>query len=355
MLRTLVLLAASLLLALLGGEAVLRLADVEALLERPSHPGLDWLVSDPLLGYRNRSGYRGPGWQIDSLGFRGPELARARAAGTLRIVCIGDSGTFGIWKYGPGAPDLQTNVAWDTYVDEFARTVRERAQRPVEVVNAGVLGYNSSHGLRQLITEILPLDPDVVTVRLGVNDYGLARPPLFALREPRSAFGRFLFYRAAHLASFRLAVGAYQRISADALRTPGSRVLSVDEFKHNLERIADEARAAGIRLLFLDYPIRVDRGPAEPDPELQYMFGFTDPLEHSALHATYQQALVRVADERGVPLLETTEALTRASVPSFSPYDRIHPNDAGARQIGQLLAERVEALGWLEVAETAGR
>jgi lysophospholipase L1-like esterase len=355
MFRTLALVAASLLLSLLAGEAVLRLARVEASLERPSHPGLDWLVSDPLLGYRNRPGYQGHGWRIDSLGFRGAEVAEAKPPGTLRIVCIGDSGTFGMWKSAAGAPDLEANVAWDTYVDTFERTLRERSPRPVEVINAGVLGYTTAHGLRQLIARVLPLDPDVVTVRLGLNDYGLARLPAFALSEPRSALGRFLFYRGASLVSFRLAVDAYRRIPADDLGARGARVLSLEAFEHNLRRFADEAEAADIRLLFLDYPIREDSHAAEPDRDLQYFFGFKDPREQHALHAVYQQALQRVASERGVPVVETTAELARAPEPGFSPYDRFHPNDAGARRIGELLAERVLSLGWMEILEPAGR
>jgi lysophospholipase L1-like esterase len=346
--RVLALFAASLCFALLASEAILRLAGVEATLERPTHPGWEWLVSDPLLGYRNRPFHQAHGWRINSLGFRGPELADSKPPGTQRIVCIGDSGTFGLWKKAAGE-DPAATLAWDTYVEWLQLTLSERARRPVEVINAGVLGYTSAHGLRQLVTRILPLDPDVVTVRLGLNDYGIARLPALLPREPRSPLLRFLFYRGAGLASFRLAAYAYRRMPAGDPAMVVSRAMTVQDFERNLQRLADVAHAAGIHLVFVDYPLRaLDPNDSGGDPLLFYLFGFKDFRELYALHAIYQQALRRVASERDVPLVETTTELAGSPIPSFSPFDRFHPNDVGAKQIGQLLADRLLALHWVE-------
>ncbi len=346
--RTLTLRAASLVFALLVCEGILRLTHVEAALERPTHKGLDWLVSDPLLGYRNQPGYQAFGWSIDSLGFRGPEVREAKAKDTLRIVCIGDSGTFGLWKKEAGA-EIATNLAWESYVEWLERDLHESTRRPVEVINAGVLGYTTAHGLRQFVTKILALDPDVVTVRLGVNDYGTSRRPAFVLREPRSPLLRFFFYRATDLASFRIAAYLFRNRTAGDSAASGSRAPTVQEYEHNLQRFADVAQAAGIRLAFLDYPIRA-LDPNEPpgDPYLFFFFGFKNGQELHATHEIYQQALRRVASERGIPLVETTAELTQSPVPAFSPYDRFHPNDVGAKQIGQLLAARLLALGWVD-------
>ena len=38
------------------------------------------------------------GFGINALGFRGPEIALRKPPGTCRIVCLGDSTTFGIWN-----------------------------------------------------------------------------------------------------------------------------------------------------------------------------------------------------------------------------------------------------------------
>ncbi|MGH7149941.1 MAG: SGNH/GDSL hydrolase family protein [Planctomycetota bacterium] len=120
------------------------------------------LVLDPVLAYRNHPGQRGPGFAVNSRGYRGPEL-RPREPGVPRIVLLGGSTAFG---FGIGSDE-------DTLA---ARLERELA--PAEVVNAGVIGYVSGQELALLRTEVLDLDPQVVIAFDGWNDFrtGLLRP-----------------------------------------------------------------------------------------------------------------------------------------------------------------------------------
>ena len=60
-----------------------------------------------------------------------------------------------------------------------------------------------------------------------------------------------------------------------------------------------------------------------------------------------------VAKEEGVPVLETAQRMIGPEGRFFDEADLVHPNPRGARRIGQLLFEKLRALGWLEA--TANR
>ncbi len=56
-----------------------------------------WLMYDPVLGWKNRPLYTQQEFHLNALGFRGPNITRHKPAVTIRIICIGDSRTFGTW------------------------------------------------------------------------------------------------------------------------------------------------------------------------------------------------------------------------------------------------------------------
>lgn len=96
-------------------------------------------------------------------GYRHPGDLGAKSAGTTRVLCIGDSYTFG---YGV---DLE-----DAYSARLARALSERHQgRAFEVVNVAQPGHSSAQGLRLWESELAALEPDLVTVSYGANDYGV--------------------------------------------------------------------------------------------------------------------------------------------------------------------------------------
>lgn len=80
------------------------------------------------------------------------------------------------------------------------------------MINAGVIGYSSSHGRRQLVLPIVELDPDVVTFRFGVNDQCDAWAPALRADEPRAGVRRALFYRLHDWKLVRIGWSAYQAI-----------------------------------------------------------------------------------------------------------------------------------------------
>jgi lysophospholipase L1-like esterase len=97
---------------------------------------------------------------INSEGYRGDEREFRNHGDVYRILCVGDSVTFGF------------NVEQaDTYPRRLEALLRQRHPgRAIEVVNAGVPGWSWVQGLRFLEAEGMRLEPDLVVAAHGVND-----------------------------------------------------------------------------------------------------------------------------------------------------------------------------------------
>src|SRR6185295_13051929 len=91
-----------------------------------------------------------------SLGFRGREHAVPKPPGAFRILGLGDSFTF-----GRHAPD-------EVYLELLEARLRARGF-PVDVINAGVPGYDTAQELGQLRKAGLGLGPDLVLLGFFVT------------------------------------------------------------------------------------------------------------------------------------------------------------------------------------------
>lgn len=98
--------------------------------------------------------------RLNSEGFRERELPREKTAGTLRVVCIGDSWTFGT--------NVNVEESYPRRLEALLR--REFPGREFEVFNLGMIGYSSFQGLEQLKRRALALEPDIVLIGFAMND-----------------------------------------------------------------------------------------------------------------------------------------------------------------------------------------
>jgi hypothetical protein len=96
--------------------------------------------------------------RINSLGTRGPQFQPAKPPGTIRILSLGDSRTFG-W----GLAEDQTYSAW------LGQMLQEKigAGRRVEVINAGVNGWSYDQMFVYFREVGLGYHPDLVIVGEG--------------------------------------------------------------------------------------------------------------------------------------------------------------------------------------------
>lgn len=109
-------------------------------------------------------GYLGPSgritYRINRHGMRGPDRPVEKAAGLFRVVCLGDSITFG------------EGVRYDdTYPARLEATLsKSRPGRRVEVINAGVQAHGTLDEIAFYLLRCAPFKPDVVTLGFFLND-----------------------------------------------------------------------------------------------------------------------------------------------------------------------------------------
>jgi lysophospholipase L1-like esterase len=343
----LVLAAASVALALGVLEVGLRAAGWSRRLPTPPQFWSTWMVYDPVLMRKNQPGFvdESRGIRINALGLRGEEIAPVKPAGTVRIVCLGDSTTFGVFKNGPG--DVRTS---SVYPAALAAALHDAGYDRVEVVNAGRLGATSASGLALFLTTLRPLAPDVLVVRLGNNDHSMIRghesPPLAT--DAEYAVLRTLPAWMFRLELVRLAFHAYRQWLATKPWATSGHQVPLDRYELNIRRLVADARAGGTRVLFLDFPYReLSRGLSPGDSLPNYFDDVKTLDELHAVHATYQAVTERVARETGSAYLRTEDALRAAPTSVFTDYDMSHLNDDGARLLARLVFEELRTLGWL--------
>ncbi len=306
-----------------------------------------WVVYDPVVARTNRAGdvQAQLGFTINSLGFRGPEITVRKPPGTFRIVCMGDSTTFGIWN------EAFLEVRGSTsYPGELAALLAKNGWNDVEVINAGVLGYTSAQGVAQLLAQVVRLGPDVITVRFGNNDHGqrFGREPVPASTPLDYALLRWTPQALLDLQVVRLMFHGVRRTHAGGQLSPAPRVVPPAEFRRNLERIVTIGRAYGARVLFLDFPYRpLERGPTPGETFPNAMQDATSLEELHATHDAYQQIVRDVARATDTPFLAMAPVMYPRHREVFTDADMTHPNAAGYALMGRLLFDELQTLRWL--------
>ena len=96
--------------------------------------------------------------ETNDRGFRTDPFSEAKPQGIFRVICLGDSSTFGM------------NVeAADAYPEVLAELLEARMPGRFQVLNLGVPGYTSRQGLELIRREVVAYGPDLVTFGYGSN------------------------------------------------------------------------------------------------------------------------------------------------------------------------------------------
>lgn len=276
-------------------------------------------------------------------GMRGPQVAEKPAPGTHRVLVLGDSVAFG-FRLEEG----------DTFPRLLETELRERTGQPVEVLNAGVEGYNSENELALLERTGLPLEPETVVVAFNLNDYdyGPVMGPMGVMTLDRSQ--RVSSWSLANLSEFYLLLrwlGAlgWQRFFGPEPpppppADPSSPFDAFDRYvsalrkqyyaKPNDERWATMveslrgmsalAREKGFRLLVAILPDGDQIGVADPD-------------------LTPQRKLAEICAAERLECLDLRPVFVDAAGAEPLFLDIMHPNAKGHRLIADALAEKLAA------------
>jgi len=274
--------------------------------------------------------------RINSLGFRGEEIARTKPPNTLRIACLGASTTF--------SAEVADQATWPHKLQQALQARLPNVT--VQVINAGIPGAIASHSLKNLQHRVLPLQPDLVIyyeahneVHHDTRELARGRGLLKPTEEHRSALAR-------RLAEYSL---LFDLVEKNAKILLASRDRGIDKlngiprdlpdrFLGELGKIHQELSRRNITLVLSTFLVKYRRDQPRPvqianaDISFFYMPWMTiDDLMESM--DVYNDAIVEYAHARGVPVAED-----RTSIPGDSHHfaDAVHLADAGSA----LMAER---------------
>jgi len=267
------------------------------------------------------------------------ETVGAKQPGTIRIVCLGDSVTFGfrvpvVWPERPTEYDPE----WLPFPMLLEKQLRAaNPDRKIEVVTMAVPGYTSHQGLAWLRRDIDELQPDLLVVSFGWNDTSFSdAADRDAIRTNWSAVavrGLIDYSQAfAHAVRWLRAREAKKQQARNKNQPqqgprPNARV-SQPEYLNNMLAIHDLARRRGAAVIVIAAPYR-DHSPEAPEADLMLQ---------------YRVALGTTMRQRSIPFLEIRE-LTEEAYPSNEGWfgERIHPNHMGHRLIASELLKLIGA------------
>lgn len=284
---------------------------------------------DPLLLWRLRPNLDRAVWDFTVLstnaqGFRADYPIGAKPANTFRIVCLGDSVTFG-YRVPPVWPDKPNdyNPDWLPFPMLLEKELRKvNPGRRVEVFPMAVPGYTTHQGLAWLRRDIELLEPDLLIASFGWNDASVSDiPDRRSIDTGWFSFaGRWLVDHSqafSHLTRwFRARKGPRKGATA-----PGPRV-SETEYVENFNAIVTLAREQGSPVVVIGAPYR-DR--TTNPPEAQSMTSYRAALKSSMEHSQTPY----------LEILELTEAAGGVNEGFFG--ELIHPNHIGHRLIASEL------------------
>ncbi|HET9856368.1 MAG TPA: SGNH/GDSL hydrolase family protein [Chthoniobacterales bacterium] len=306
-------------------------------------------IADPLLFWRLRPNLKGVFWDFtvistNSQGVRHEGDIGRKPSGAFRIVCLGDSVTFG-FRVPLAFPDKPHDYDHDLLPYPLLLERRLRKTNPgklIEVIPMAVPAYSSYQGLNLLGREIDRLKPDVVTACFGWNDICLRPIPD---RQSMPVDWTHVIVRSLmchsqaliHFSRWRQS----KKLNANHPNTgpPVPRV-SQQDYVANLLEISRIVRAHGEHSVLIA-PVYRDAQSNPPE---------------AALIRQYRNALREAAQAKAIPYLQVEE-LTETNYPANDPLfgELVHPNAAGheiiARELLKFLAAH-DMLKSLNVSET---
>jgi len=305
------------------------------------------------LDYYPTPNYRKGGTHHNSLGYRGEEFTREKPEGVFRIVAIGGSSVYTI--------TVEDDA--ETFPAQLQTVLRERyGHERVEVINAGVGGFNSWESLIDLEFRVLDLDPDLIVVYHGVNDvHARLVSPAGAYRSDNSGRRRqwsappvSLLERSCFLRILGRKLGVFRQVelgsfvNAPTFVGGGSRRLAPPDeldrllahnppvfFRRNLISTLAVARAHGVAVLFATFAYcpHFDKIQSQE----AYQRGY----------AEMNDTVVEVGERYQVPVFPFAERM-----PQDAEYwsDSVHVNEKGAVRKAELFAEFIDEQGLMTTA-----
>ncbi len=322
LLAKIALLLGSMVVALLIGEAALRLAGFRYILY-PDKIEFGWpdpeefdnvYVSDPEVLWRQEN-Y--------------PTRLKTAEEGGVDVVFMGCSCT----EFGK----------YDQYLVEHVE--HEHPGKSVSYLNTGVGGWTTFQGLQQLRRDVIKLNPKYITIFYGWNDHWMG----FGVQDKEVAsFNSSVLYPFRNVRWVQLAAMLWVRLTDQPDAQYPRRVTPAD-FRANLEAMVAEARAAEITPILFTAPTSYlnSREPA-------YLASrwLPDPRQVLPVHQEYVDIVREIAATEDVLLCDLAakfDALPRRIVTrQYFKTDGIHLRPEGDRKMAEFILEDFREFGILD-------
>jgi len=273
-----------------------------------------------------------PAFETNSQGFRGMEFYPEQEKDKVRMLCIGDSCTFGLNVPEPQSYPGQLQTMLD----------KELGPGQSRVVNAGVMGYSSFQGKRFLQENLPFYQPSIVVIYFGNNDLWPAyyhdseqmSPSLFRLKKRMQRSNLFCLLQLVIDRARIWLTGAKTERVVTADLTGKTREVFVEErkkvrvtpsqFRDNYHKMIDLCLQSGALPILIVTP----RGSDSPE------------------FKNYRQIIRDVAEHREVPIVDAHRLLSE--LPKDQAFlekeaDIMHPTPAGHRIIASELLKTIES------------
>ncbi|MBI3087382.1 MAG: hypothetical protein HYY91_00625 [Candidatus Omnitrophica bacterium] len=294
---------------------------------RIPHPYLNWTWkpnSVARVDLRHPKVYR-----YNAAGLRGRPFEPVKPAGVFRVICLGESSTWG--DYALSGEEM-------TWPAQLERMLQEAYPgRRIEVINAGLPSWMTYENLFHLNTRLLGYEPDLLLVYEMVNDLGLIgvlspEQDVGALR--RHLIGHPVHRWLCHSATYSfISYWLTGRLGLRGSKDPWARLFEPQwvpfgarSFERNLSLMVRVAQAERVPIVLSTQALRVDR--IHP-----YHRELVEPMQEiiRAVGRTYRVPVVEIAGEIP-PELFTSE---------------VHVYDAGAAIIATKFFDTIRAQRYL--------
>lgn len=309
------------------------------------------------IGKHGRPGARYKKWQLNSLGYRGPELR----SGTVRIACFGASETFGLYE-----------AAGQEFPRQLERDLNRWAGKPTfEVVNVSYPAQTVAAAVQRVPEVVEHVQPRFAVIYPFPASYAWL-PSLKAAAELQDSPEKFEWRLAERIrTAAKSAVPEFiqfhireieVRLHQDRVRKKAARYPVMDRvseenvnvFRADLESLVDALRQSGVEPVLATHATFFGKPLSREDQQMLTLWREWIPMLTGEglldLEQRMNAEIRSVAAERHIVLIDAA-----AEIPPGSKYfaDFTHFTTLGAETMAGKIAEGLEPVLSSEIASSA--
>jgi hypothetical protein len=333
----------------------------------------DLLVRDAD-GMHGRANARFEKWVMNNLGTRGPDAPAVPATGTIRVIAVGASETFGL-RESPGQEfPRQLEDSLNARAGGLGCSPGRTDTPRFEVLNAAFAGMTAPTIEQDIRSRLRRLRPSIILAYVSPSAYLEAQLPVAAMPDTSGHVATPRVWQAlrprgierlrdqlkAAMPEVMLSwvrrgeIAAANRGHSNEPRFTTVPPERLDALDADLRALVGSIRAVGATPVLMTHAnLFAGRAPSDSAQLLAWarFYPRTNGPTLIAFDSVARIVTARVARDSSVVLADAAERLTRAPDSAFADY--MHFSDAGAAAVADVAAEGVMIIA--RAAECAGR